>query len=69
MMFIIGMLIMWFILGGLIYLNDSFSFGWGVELFDGWLGIVVCFPWLVILCPLIIIKSIFKKMLKKSKRH
>ena len=65
-MFAIGMLVMWFILGGLVYFNDLFSFSWGVELFDGWLGIVICFPWIVVLLPLMIAEYIYEKKFKKK---
>lgn len=66
MMFVIGMLVMWFILGGLVTLNDCFPLNGGIELFDGWLSIIVCLPWLIIICPILIIKKETLKFYKKN---
>lgn len=66
-MFFIGVLVTWLLIGSLILLNDSFSLHGGIELFDGWLVIFVCFPCLIILCPLIIIKHFLIKR-KRSKK-
>lgn len=69
-MFIIGMLVMWFLLSGLITLNDLFPLNGGVELFDGWLSIIVSLPWIIIAFSILIIKRKMLKFYKKNiKKH
>lgn len=51
-MFLLGALTLWLVLGGLVSLNEDFSLGGGVELFDGWLCYVILGPWLIVFLPI-----------------
>lgn len=67
-MFLLGMLVMWIILGGLLILNDAFDLNGGIEFFDyGWLCWALVGPWMIIYLITWIYKKI-KKMLDKIKK-
>lgn len=52
-MFLAGFLCCWTILGLFCFLADTFN--WGIDLYDTWLGAVVCLPLLVIAFPFYVI--------------
>ena len=65
--FLLGMLVMWTILGGLAILNDTYRLKGGLECLDGWLTFLLIAPAFVCVAPIWTIEKILKDLDKAKK--